>query len=413
MIGRRKLLLAAASAVACKPALAAPPATFRVALVGDCLFASDLVKNDPGFSKLALLLARADLTIGNFEGTLADDGSWGIEINPQGKPRCGGMNVRGEESVPGDLAALGFDMMGTANNHAWDWGPDGVLATVRKLSAAGLNPAGTGADLPAARKASFHEVKGVTVALVSCASTYWPGTLASMPNAEVPGRPGVNPLRYATQGEGRGAPTTADPRDVQAITEVIRDARTKADVVIVSCHTHEQSGDRLTPPDFQKAFAYACVEAGAGAFFSHGPHVLRGIEVRAGVPILYGLGGFIYRVRDRRPLPADLFESCGIESRDSGAYFEYRLTAEPSYKDSDFWEAVVAELDFRDGRLSGLTLTPTIIQRDPAESWGMPALADPATAQAILERMQRMSKPFGAEIAIKNGIGALRLPHSR
>jgi hypothetical protein len=40
---------------------------------------------------------------------------------------------------------------------------------------------------------------------------------------------------------------------------------------------------------------------------------------------------------------------------------------------------------------------------------GIPRLADPPTAQRILRRLQRLSEPFGTEIALRKGVGRLSL----
>jgi poly-gamma-glutamate capsule biosynthesis protein CapA/YwtB (metallophosphatase superfamily) len=406
MIDRRTFLWAVSGVAIAKAARAVAP-SLRIALVGDCLFTDDLVRTDPALQPILPILRNADLTVGNFEGTLADAGAWAIEIEPNGKPICGGLNVRAHDQVAKDLAWLGFEMVGTANNHAWDWGPEGLLATIKKLRGAGLHPAGTGEDLATARLPSYCEVKGASVALISCASTFWPGTNASRSNSVVPGRPGVNPVRFTTTGSGTDTKTTVDPQDLLELTNAIRVAKAKSDLVIVSCHTHEEGSDRFSPPDFQREFAHACVDAGAGLFFSHGPHLLRGIEVFKQAPILYGLGSFIFRNYPTMGLPEELFESCGLESRDSAAYID---TISKGWSgDLPFMEAVIAEVEFRASRFSGIKLTPTVIQTDRREIWGMPSLADKDRGATILARMQRLSQPFGVSIEIDHGVGRLRV----
>jgi poly-gamma-glutamate synthesis protein (capsule biosynthesis protein) len=38
----------------------------------------------------------------------------------------------------------------------------------------------------------------------------------------------------------------------------------------------------------------------------------------------------------------------------------------------------------------------------------VPRLAAPEVARTILERLQRLSRPFGTTIAIENGVGVIR-----
>ncbi|HEX7784441.1 MAG TPA: CapA family protein [Sphingobium sp.] len=409
MIDRRNFLTGAGATVtmAATPSFAKASSALRIALLGDCLFTQGLNHADPNLAPLLPILRGADLTVANFEGTLADMNAWAAAIAPDGTPVCGGMNIRGDESVAGDLSGLGIDMLGTANNHAWDWGPDGIMATIRKLTAAGLRPTGTGKDLAAARNPSFCTVKGVRVALIACASTFWTGTLASSSSAQIPGRPGVNPLRFRMIGEGDGAQSSVDPADLKDLTAVVRSARAEADIVLISCHTHESEGDRTNPPAFLRQFARACIDAGASAFFSHGPHVLRGIDLYRGVPIFYSLGAFIFRAREMRAQPEEAYDVCGIAERTPEAYFKH--ISKGWDEDSEFWESVIAQVEIRAGGVVGVTLTPTIIQHAGAENWGMPALADETRGRAILARLQRLSDSFGTKIMVSGTTGQLQL----
>ena len=57
------------------------------------------------------------------------------------------------------------------------------------------------------------------------------------------------------------------------------------------------------PADFLVTFARAMVDAGADIFVGHGPHVLRGVEIYKGKPILYSLGDFIFQNETLLRLP--------------------------------------------------------------------------------------------------------------
>ena len=50
---------------------------------------------------------------------------------------------RGAEVVAG----VGFDVISFANNHALDWGPDGLLDALRRTEAAGVRTIGAGATI--------------------------------------------------------------------------------------------------------------------------------------------------------------------------------------------------------------------------------------------------------------------------
>ena len=51
------------------------------------------------------------------------------------------------------------------------------------------------------------------------------------------------------------------------------------------------------------------VDAGADMFVGHGPHVLRGVEIYKGKPILYSLGDFIFQNETLLRLPSENYET--------------------------------------------------------------------------------------------------------
>jgi hypothetical protein len=418
MLKRRALLTAAASASAIGATwrwgfatASSGAAPFRAVLLGDCLFTQGIIRDDAELRRFLPLLRGADVAVANFEGTLADEGNWASSIDPGGTPICGGLNVRGDASVASDLSWLGIDMVGTANNHAMDWGPAGLQETNKKLSAAGIQHAGTGSDLSEARRPAYFNPHGSQTALISCTSTYWPGALASHGDSSILGRPGVNPIRIVARGGGAGSTTAVDPGDLQDILNSIRDAKRSAERVFVSCHTHESEGngdgDRDLPPTFLKELARACIAAGTDAFFSHGPHVLRGVEIYNGRPIFYSLGAFIFRARETRALPAELFENCQMTSRDPIQYFE--RTSREWVQDVEFWQSMIAEVQFDRDKVTQVRLIPTVIRHDEVRTWGMPELADAEESQAILVRVSRLSAPYGTIIELDGLAGRIRI----
>jgi poly-gamma-glutamate synthesis protein (capsule biosynthesis protein) len=138
------------------------------------------------------------------------------------------------------------------------------------------------------------------------------------------------------------------------------------------------------------------VEAGADVVVMHGAPLLHGIEIFRGKPIFYCLGNFIYNVP-----PAITYIS------------------EPMS-----WESVVADLDFQDKTLRSITLRPIALnyvgngQADMHSQYtaneflhtrGLPAAAEGAQAQYILERVAEYSKPFGTRLAIGDGSATIEL----
>src|SRR5437868_9371667 len=163
---------------------------FTLAAVGDCII-SRPVSQTPGFSPVGKIIRDADAAFGNFEGTAID--LTRTPAVPQAE--FGGVWIIGTPAVASDLKAIGFDVMSRANNHATDWGLEGMRQTSRALDEAGIVHAGVGEHRAAARAARYFDTDKGRVALISIASTFTPLSRSAPPAGQAPGRPGVNALR--------------------------------------------------------------------------------------------------------------------------------------------------------------------------------------------------------------------------
>jgi poly-gamma-glutamate synthesis protein (capsule biosynthesis protein) len=90
----------------------------------------------------------------------------------------------------------------------------------------------------------------------------------------------------------------ADPGELVAAVRAAR-ADPTIDAVLVSYH----GGDEYLelPLTRARTMARAAIDAGADAFLGHHPHVLQGVEIRAGRPIFYSLGNFLFGVNIKHP----------------------------------------------------------------------------------------------------------------
>ena len=365
----------------------------------------------------------------------------------------GGVWIIGAPSVAKDLKAIGFDVMSRANNHATDWGLEGMRQTSRALDEAGIVHAGVGEHRAAARAARYFDTEKGRVALISMASTFTPLSRSAPPVGEAPGRPGVNALRTTRYslvtadelralrkirdeqpagsvrlpekepadelelfgvrykvGDHRGFTYTMDPVDEREVLKSIRAAKQLSDFVIVTIHAHEPGNWSQEPADFLPKLAHAAIDAGADEFIGHGPHQIRGIEVYSGKPIFYSLGDFIFQLDllepvgeqslravqdgcrdgDRRGVQRDV-EPAGLRRR--------RLVSER--RDHEPVRERTARRDPVAPDRSGL-------HRARRRSRRPAARRRPRSARTILERLQRLSQPFGTRIAIEQGIGVIR-----
>ena len=442
-----KLALTAAASRLVSPALAEEARPITLAAVGDCLITRGFIRNDPKLQPILSILRSADVSFGNFEMTLPDP-----DLYPAGTGACGDLNNSAEGPMPEELAWAGIKMVGMANNHALDYGIPGMFETADKVGAAGLVHAGTGRNLEDARAPAFYDSPAGRTALIACASTIRQGSNATPGNGEIPGRPGLNPLRFTTtyhvsasqmealQGiqkdlglAGRhglvdepkteginflgdhfvaGTPpdviTMPDRQDLLGISASIRRAHRNADLVIVGIHAHEAHGERYLPATFLPQFAHACIDAGANAFIGHGPHVLRGIEIYKGKPIFYSLGNFIFTAESMRQIPQELYDTCGIKDPfdDPSDFFDRAMKG---FGDAAYWQSVVAEATFVKGDLHELKLYPITLQHDlPRAERGMPVRADAVESKVILDHLAKLCQPFGTTLTQEGDVGVIR-----
>jgi poly-gamma-glutamate capsule biosynthesis protein CapA/YwtB (metallophosphatase superfamily) len=421
---------------------AAAPA-FTVALTGDSIITRKLsVHTEPAFTRLIDLIRGADAAFTNLEVLFHD-------YEPSPMHESGGTWMRAEPALAKELAWAGFDLVSRANNHAGDYGPEGMRLTSKHVREAGLVEAGVGEHLAEAREARFLDTPKGRVALISVASTFPDHSRAAPAREGVRGRPGLSPLRFTTTYQvtreqldslrataralGQRAPdgdrlrlfgqsfvlgdapavrTEPLAADVEQIAAVVRSASRLSDVTIVTIHAHEGApGDRSAPAQFLPTFARAMVDAGADVFAGHGPHVVRGIEMYQGKPILYSLGDFIFQNETLLRMPAEAYGQYGLGPGAGVADFNARRYDNDTRgfpADREIWEGLVAVAAWQERRLVDLRLHPiTLGFGQPPARRGRPMLAEGELARKILTDVAERSKPFGTEIQMSGGVGVV------
>jgi poly-gamma-glutamate capsule biosynthesis protein CapA/YwtB (metallophosphatase superfamily) len=448
----RTTLVAAAGMVFTPRLRASSGRALTVAAGGDAIITRPLRGlTQPEVLGLLKIFQAADAGFFNCEMTFHD-----VEGYPTQTGACGDLNLIADPRITTDLRGAGFNLTTVANNHALDYGHGGLLATLRHLHQAGIVAAGAGVNLAQARAPRYLDTANGRVALIGCASTFREGSEASPAHADIPGRPGLNPLHVrriyelpadrlaalrelqrlwpgAGGGGGAAAPapelrflgntfregpqarvvTEADERDQRAIVEQVRRARAEADVVLVTIHAHESSGGREQPAEFLQPFARACIDAGAHAFLGHGPHVIRPLEMYRGFPIFYSLGNLYFQAETIWQIPQEIYDNCALDERAPSGFFQKVMPRnfDAPGRDADaIWEAVVPSMRFRDGRLEALTVYPIDLSRTlPATQRGTAGLASGDVAERVLARQQKLSAPFGTKLRVNNGVAEVLL----
>ena len=76
----------------------------------------------------------------------------------------------------------------------------------------------------------------------------------------------------------------------------------------------------------------------------------------------------------------------------------------------DYWESVIAVSNYRDGQVSEIRFYPIYMDRTAGRpNRGSPHMADPTHARRTLERLARLSAPFGAKITIQGEVGVWKM----
>ncbi len=248
------------------------------------------------FELTAQALKEYDIRFGQLE----------INFSERGARPTGEMGGAGR-SHPRNVRALtcaGMDVVSYASNHCLDWGPDALLDTLDVVRKEGIEVVGAGKDIVEARKPVIMERKGIKVAFLAYNSILPNGFWADV------GKPGCAPLRartlYEMSEHGQpGCPpnifTYPYKEDLEAMLADIRQAKAKADVLILSLHwgLHFVRAKLAT---YQQEVGHAALDAGADIIIGSHPHILKGIEVYKGKVIFYSLCNFALDSGFRRPV---------------------------------------------------------------------------------------------------------------
>jgi poly-gamma-glutamate synthesis protein (capsule biosynthesis protein) len=425
--------------------------SFRFALAGDSIIDRRIsVYDEPGYLQMFDRIRSADAAFTNFEMLIHN-------FEYPGAPLSGGTYMGAPAWVLDELKWAGFKLFGIANNHSFDFGTDGLLSNLRHMQQAGVAYAGAGENLARARAPGYLDTKKGRVALIACASTFSVLSPAGAQRPDLKGRPGLNPLRFKTTytvepatlaslralvrsggGGGEGGPpntsgdlrflgatfragdkpgimTEPDAKDLTDITAEIRDARRQADWVMVSIHAHEGApGDRESPAEFLVTFAHAAIDAGADLFVGHGPHVLRAVEIYKGKPIFYSVANFIFQNETLAFQPQENYDQVNLPLTASPAdFFDARSSNDTRGfpADQKIWESVIAEAVFNAKReLQGISLYPiTLGFRQSRTERGRPMPATGELAASIIDRVAKLSKTRGTNVAFQNGKGVVAI----
>lgn len=219
-------------------------------------------QNDINYPFLKILdyLKSADLVFGNLETSITP----GSEI-PDFE-----MIFRSNPGTEQALKQAGFSVLSLANNHTPNFGEKGLKDTFNFLENAGIKYVGAGQNEQEAYQPVYIEEKGTEFAFLAYNDT------------------DVVQTYYEASANRAG---TAFMR-IDKMTEAVKEAKQKADFVIVSMHAGIEYAGK--PNNSQINFAHAAIDAGADLVIGHHPHVVQTLEKYKGNYIFYSLGNFVF-----------------------------------------------------------------------------------------------------------------------
>lgn len=240
--------------------------TLNIAMTGDVMmgttFPSIMLPVNEGrdlFRDAKDVLVSADLTLGNLEGAICNGGRSTKGTGPNSYA------FRTPTSYGHLLKEAGYDFMSMANNHANDFGLEGIESTERVLQQQDILYSGIAGRV----ESTIIERKGLTIGL--CAFGHNSYTLKHT--------------------------------DLNTVGRIVDELVSCCDLVIVSFHGGAEGRTKNHLPYGSETFlgenrgslrqlAHFCIDHGADIVYGHGPHVVRAMEVYKGRFIAYSLGNF-------------------------------------------------------------------------------------------------------------------------
>lgn len=343
------LLVSSAHALSAEStAASAPTATssndFVVSAVGDIMLdaSSRPIISGMGYDypyvKVRQFFKDSQIIFGNLEGPLTNRGT------PENDKKF--VFHSPPDKVSAALKNAGFNVVSLANNHTLDYGAEGLAQTVETLDAIGIQHAGAGANLAAARKPAMLQVNGQRVAILAYSITL--------------------PDNFYAETNKAG---TAFAHEEQVQEDIIA-ARKQADVVLVSFHWGQEGKTVLR--EYQTRIGHLAIDSGASVVIGHHPHILQGIERYKDGLILYSLGNFTF-----------------------GSYSSHST------------RSAVAQLHFHNGRLQQLQMFPINVNNFEVQFQPQPLHGK--AADDVIATLHKLSAALKTEVRNDHGVGVVMM----
>lgn len=239
------------------------PEGVSVVIAGDVMLDGGpghaIVHGENPFAEFEPLFRSADISLCNLECVVAGKGRQVLKPYTFQAPPC---------CVP--LLKRHFSAVSVANNHAGDFGPEGLAEQLKLLEQAGLPYFGGGRNGEQARSPLILERRGQRVALLA-----------------------YNDFQPRSFEAGSNRPGTAWIIPDKCVAEIQAARKDRhADIVLPYLHWGEEG--EPSPEISQRELAHRLIDAGADAVIGSHPHCTQTVEIYHGRPIVYSLGNFVF-----------------------------------------------------------------------------------------------------------------------
>ncbi|MEV7599287.1 CapA family protein [Kitasatospora sp. NPDC089797] len=245
-----------------------PDGTITVAFAGDVHFEGrtqsrlSVQPPEPALGPISRTLADADLSVLNLE----------TAITGRGAPEPKTYTFRTTPKALSVLKDSGVDVVSMANNHAVDFGADGLTDTLAAKDSSPVPVVGVGHNAKEAYAPYVTTVRGVKVAVVAASQ--------------------VEDLTNQKWRAGANKPGIASALDVPALVSAVQAAKQQAPVVIVYLHWGEEG--KACPTGPQTAVAKKLAAVGASAVVGTHAHTMVGSGMLGSTYVGYGFGNFLW-----------------------------------------------------------------------------------------------------------------------
>lgn len=208
---------------------------------------------DKMLAEIAPLLRKADITFGNLESPLSGEIANGKMFSA---PTTGAAMLK----------RSGFTLIHLANNHVYDYGQAGLVATIDAVKKANLVPLGVGDNPAGAQKLVRTDTNGFRIGWLGCGRTLVPQSNSGSTYWEF---------------------------DEQQLFKAVERSRADVDLLVVSIHIGLMYMDYPRPE--HKQMAEKLMDAGANLILMHHAHVIQSVQVNSARSMCcYNLGNFLF-----------------------------------------------------------------------------------------------------------------------